>query len=299
MRHWWRGQWRGFAGLSACWVHSSKSKFKVEPSVIISSVQNPRVKAAARLRERSGRDDQGRIIIDGMREIGRALAAGVEVLEAYFSAELCCDEEHQRLLTTAEQAGADSIEVTSHVMEKLSFGQRVEGVVAVARPPLRCLHDLPLTDDTLVAIVEGVEKPGNLGAIVRTADAAGVAAVLVADGGTDLYNPNAIRASLGAIFSVPVVAVSNEEAIVWLRDQQFRVYAARVDGVTDYTDVDFRGRAAIVLGSEARGLSARWRGDTINSIRLPLLGSVDSLNLSVTAAILFYEALRQRRSPST
>lgn len=265
----------------------------------ISSVQNPRLKAAARLRERSGRDEQGRIIVDGVREIGQALAAGVEVLEVFFFAELCRDEEHQRLLATAEKARADLIEVTSHVMEKMSFGQRMEGVVAVARPPQRRLGDLALAADTLVAIVEGVEKPGNLGAIVRTADASGVGAVLVADGGTDLCNPNAIRASLGAIFSVPVVAVSTEEAIVWLRKQQFRVYTARVDGVTDYTDVDFRGRAAIVLGSEARGLSARWRGDTINSIRLPLLGSVDSLNLSVTAAILFYEALRQRRSPST
>jgi TrmH family RNA methyltransferase len=265
----------------------------------ISSVQNPRVKAAARLRERSGRDEQERIIIDGVREIGRALVAGVEVLEVYFLPELCRDEDYQRLLATAKTARAELTEVTPHVMEKLSFGQRVEGVVAVAQPPLRELSDLKLTDNALVAIVEGVEKPGNLGAIVRTADAAGVAAVIVADGGTDLYNPNAIRASLGAIFSVPVVAVSSEEAIVWLREQQFRVYAARVDGVTEYVDVDFRGRAAIALGSEARGLSARWRGDNIKSIRLPLLGSVDSLNLSATAAVLFYEALRQRRSPAT
>ena len=251
------------------------------------------------MRERSGRDEQGRIIIDGVRESGQALAAGVEVLEAFFFAELCCDKEHQRLLATAERAGAELMEVTSHVMEKLSFGQRIEGVVLVARPPQRRLDDLALPADTLVAIVEGVEKPGNLGAIVRTADAAGVAAVLVADGGTDLYNPNAIRASLGAIFSVPVVAVSTEEILAWLRAEQFRIYTARVDGVAEYTDVDFLGRAAIALGSEARGLSARWRGDDIKSMRLPLLGSVDSLNLSATAAVLFYEALRQRRSSPT
>jgi TrmH family RNA methyltransferase len=265
----------------------------------ISSVQNLRVKTAARLRERSGRDQQRRIIIDGAREIERALASGVTVLEGFFSVEFCRAEEHQRLLATAEKAGAELIEVTPHVMEKLSFGQRVEGVVAVARPPQRRLDDLALNDDTLVAIVEGAEKPGNLGAIVRTADAAGVGTVIVADGGTDLYNPNAIRASLGAIFSVPVVAVSTEAAIVWLRERQFRVYAARVDGVTEYTDVDFLGRVAIALGSEARGLSARWRGDNIKSIRLPLLGSVDSLNLSVTAAVIFYEVLRQRRLSST
>src|SRR5262245_39608764 len=299
MRRWWRDRWRGFVGPSACWVNNPRSKFKVEYSVIISSVQNPRVKAAARLRERSGREDQGRIIVDGVREIGRAVAASVEVLEVYFFAELCRDEEHQQVLATAEKAGADLIEVTSHVMEKLSFGQRVEGLVAVARPPRTRLRDLKLEDDALVAVVEGVEKPGNLGAIVRTADAAGVAAVIVADGGTDLYNPNAIRASLGAIFGVRVVADSTDESIAWLREQQFRVFTARVDGVTEYTDVDFRGRSAIALGSEARGLSTRWRGDNIKSIRLPLLGSVDSLNLSATAAVLFYEALRQRRSSST
>lgn len=264
----------------------------------ITSVHNPRVKAAARLRQRKGRDEQGRIIIDGLREIIQAIAAGVDVLEVYFFSGLCEDESHQRVLEAAEKAGGELIEVAPHVMEKLSFGQRVEGLVAVAKPPRRTISDVKLAESTLAAVVEGIEKPGNLGAIVRTADASGVAAVLVAQGGTDLYNPNAIRASLGAIFRVPVVAVSTEEALRWLRAEQFRVFAARVDGVTEYTAVDFRGRAAIALGSEARGLSAQWRGETIKTIRLPLLGSVDSLNLSATAAVLFYEALRQRRASS-
>src|SRR5207244_2587246 len=125
---------------------------------------------------------------------------------------------------------------------------------AVARPPQRRLDDLKRPDNALVAVVEGVEKPGNLGAVVRTADAAGVAAVLIADGGTDLYNPNAIRASLGAIFTVPVVAATGEEVLAWLREQSFRVFAARVDGAMKYTAADFRGRVAIALGSEAHGL---------------------------------------------
>jgi TrmH family RNA methyltransferase len=179
-------------------------------------------------------------------------------------------------------------------MEKLAFGQRVEGVVAVARPPQRTVADLPLTGDALIAVVEGVEKPGNLGAVVRTADAAGVAAVLVADGGTDLYNPNAIRASLGAIFTVPVCSATTADALAWLRASGFRVLAARVDGAVDYSAADFRGRVAIALGSEAHGLSETWRGADMTAVRLPLLGSVDSLNLSATAAVLFYEALRQR-----
>ncbi len=262
---------------------------------MITSVQNLRVKAATRLRDRSGRDEQGRIIIDGVREIGRALAAGVRVVELYIVAELCQGAEQQRVLTEAREAGGEVIEVAEQVMEKLAFGNRAEGMVAVAEPPVRELAALKLPADALIAVVERAEKPGNLGAIVRTADAAGVAAVLVVDGGTDLYNPNAIRASLGAIFAVPVCEVTSKQAIAWLREEQFRLLAARVDGAVEYTSADFRGRVAIVLGSEARGLSDQWRGDDVTAVRLPLLGSVDSLNLSVTAAVLFYEALRQRR----
>ncbi len=262
----------------------------------ITSIQNPRVKAAAQLRERRGRDEQGRIIIDGVREIGRALAAGVKLVELYHFDELCHSAEHERLLQQAAVAGAELFAVTPRVMEKLAFGNRVEGVVAVALPPQRKLADLPLAADALVAVVEGVEKPGNLGAILRTADAAGLAGLIVADGGTDLYNPNAIRASLGAIFTVPVCQASSGETLDWLRAGGFRLVAARVDGSLLYTHCDFRGRTAIVLGSEARGLGPQWQGEAIASIKLPMLGQVDSLNLSATAAVLFYEALRQRQA---
>jgi len=262
--------------------------------MIITSVQNPRVKTAARLRERSGRDEQGRIIIDGVREIGRALVASVKVVELFYLPELCRDEEHQRVLAAARRAGAELIEVTRHVMEKLAYGQRTEGIVAVALPPERKLHELHLPADALVAIVEGVEKPGNLGAIVRTADAAGVAAVLVASGGTDLFNPSAIRASLGAVFTVPVCAAPSGEIFTWLVQEGYRIFTARVDGAVEYTAADLRGRAAIALGSEAHGLSPLWSGEHVTAIRLPMLGNVDSLNLSATAAVLFYEALRQR-----
>jgi TrmH family RNA methyltransferase len=262
---------------------------------VITSLQNPRVKAAARLRDRQGRDDQGRIIIDGVREIGLALAAKVKILELYCFSGLCSDDAHRALMATAEKQGAEIVEVAPHVMEKLSFGQRVEGVVAVAEPPRRKLSDLQLGEIPLIAVVEGVEKPGNVGAIVRTADAAGVSAVIVTDGKTDLYNPNAIRASLGAIFSVPICGAAGEETLSWLRDQKCRLLATRVDGVKEYTQADFRGSVAIILGSEAHGLSGRWRSADIISLHLPMLGRVDSLNLSATAAILFYEALRQRR----
>ena len=260
----------------------------------ITSTANPRIKSAACLRDRHGRDDQGRIIIDGVREIGRALDAGVEIVELYYFPQLCQDDEHQRLLKRAGQGRAERIEVTPPVMEKLSYGSRVEGIVAVARPPRRTLAEIKLSANPLVAVVEGVEKPGNLGAIIRTADAAGIAAVVVAGGGTDLFNPNAIRASLGAIFTVPVCAAASEETLNWLRSHKLRIFAARVDGAVDYADADFKEPAAIVLGSEAAGLSPHWSANDIQAIRLPMLGRVDSLNLSATAAVLFYEALRQR-----
>jgi TrmH family RNA methyltransferase len=262
----------------------------------ISSTSNPRVKAAAKLRERGGRDEQGRIIIDGVREIGRALAAGVKFVEVFVFPELCRDEAHAELLEAAERAGVEQIEVTRQVMEKLAYGNRVEGVVAVALPPKHELKSWKPPSDSLVAIVEGAEKPGNLGAILRTADAAGVAGVIVAEGGTDLYNPNAIRASLGAIFTVPTFGVSSAEALAWLREKRFCVLAARVDGSVEYTAVDLRGNVAIALGSEANGLSEVWRGEDVRPIRVPLVGTVDSLNLSATAAVLFYEALRQRQA---
>jgi TrmH family RNA methyltransferase len=145
-----------------------------------------------------------------------------------------------------------------------------------------------------VAVLEGVEKPGNAGAVLRSADAAGVSAVIVADARTDLFNPNAIRASLGAIFSLPVCEATSADALAWLRQRRFAVFAARVDGAVPYTQADYRGPAAIVLGSEAAGLSPVWTGDDIQAVRLPMLGVVDSLNVSAAAAVLFYEARRQR-----
>jgi RNA methyltransferase, TrmH family len=263
--------------------------------VRITSPANPRIKSAVRLRQRQGREDQRRIIIDGVREIGRAIEAGVEVGELFYLPELCGDDEHQAVLRGARRAGAMLIDVTPSVIEKLAYGNRVEGVVATAGTPQRRLEDLPLTADALVAVVEGLEKPGNLGAILRTADAAGVGGLIVAEGGTDLFNPNAIRASLGAIFSVPVCLTTGAGALAWLREHRFKLYATRVDAALDYTAANLRGRSAIVLGSEAEGLSDLWRAGDVTAIRLPMLGTVDSLNVSATAAVLFYEALRQRR----
>jgi RNA methyltransferase, TrmH family len=262
---------------------------------LITSRQNQRVKDAARLRAARGRQQQQRIIIDGSREIARALAAGIHCVEAFVCQPLCDSSAGQQVLEQLRMAGTELLEVTSDVYTKLCFGDREDaGVVVIAQTPRRSLADLQLPPLPLVAVIEGVEKPGNLGAILRSADAAGLDAVIVADGRTDLFNPNVIRASLGTVFRKSVVEAGTADTIAWLRSQQLRAFAARPDAALAYTDADFRCGAAIVLGSEASGLRPAWTGEDILSVRLPMHGLADSLNVSTTAAVLFYEALRQR-----
>jgi TrmH family RNA methyltransferase len=265
----------------------------------ITSLQNPRIKQAIKLRDRHGRDDQQRIIIDGRREIDRALTAGVQLTELFIEADVLPPEEERDLARRARACGADVLDVSPMVMQKLAFGERHEGIVATAKAPDSHLPKFAAalaakTTPPLIAVVEGLEKPGNLGAILRTADAAGISGLIVCAGRTDLYNPNAIRASLGAIFTVPLAAATETETIKFLQQQRLQIFAARVDGAVDYTAVDYRPPCAIVLGSEAAGLTSAWNAAGIRAIRLPMRGQVDSLNVSVTAAVIFYEALRQR-----
>ncbi len=265
----------------------------------ITSLQNPRIKQAIKLRDRHGRDDQQRIIIDGRREIERALAAGVQLTELFIEADVLPPDLERKLVRATRDCNGDVLDVSPAVMQKLAFGERHEGIVATAKTPhsnFTTFAKLLAKSSTppLLAIVEGLEKPGNLGAILRTADAAGVSGLIVCAGKTDLYNPNAIRASLGAIFTVPIAAASRADTIAFLRQHLLKIFAARIDGAVDYTAVDYRSPCAIVLGSEAEGLTRDWHATDVQAIRLPMRGKVDSLNVSVTAAVLFYEALRQR-----
>jgi RNA methyltransferase, TrmH family len=270
---------------------------------IITSLQNPRVKEAARLRDRRQREKQRRILIDGARELLCATSAGLPLLEVFVCEPLCQSDDAKRLLAALPATGCEVFRVNESVFEKLAFGHRAEGVLGVAAMPRPTLQSLEAKNSRelaapgappLVAVLEGVEKPGNFGAVLRSADAAGVSAVIVANPGTDLYNPNAIRASLGTIFAVPVCAAASADVLAWLQQRRLKILAARVDGSVPYTEVDYRGPTAIVLGSEAAGLSTTWTGNDLQAIRLPMLGAADSLNVSVTAAVLFYEALRQR-----
>jgi len=276
--------------------------------VEITSPANPRVKATVRLRQRRHRDKQQRIVIDGAREIRRALDAGVRPVEA-FACDVILTESAREVVDRLKQAGVELHDATPAVFDKLTFGDRAEGVVLVAEMPQPKLADIRLGDAPLVAVLEGVEKPGNAGAVIRSGDAAGLDAVILADSSQtpsgdesadaprpapDLYNPNTIRASLGTVFSLPVAAAPTDEVLGWLGAMGGQIVAARVDGSLPYDAVDFRRPTAIVLGSEAHGLSEAWHAAGIAAIRLPMRGVADSLNVSATAAVLFYEALRQR-----
>jgi TrmH family RNA methyltransferase len=260
----------------------------------ITSRQNQRVKDAVRLRAGRERQRRERFLIDGAREIARAVAAGVECVEAFVCDELCTSSESQAAVVMLRAGGAELHEVTPEVYAKLAFGERGDGLVVVAETPSRRLAELKLPPRPLVAVLEGLEKPGNVGAILRSADAAGVDAVIVADGGTDLYNPNCIRASLGTVFRDNVCTATSAEAKAWLVDQGLTIVAARPDAETLYTSADLSGGVAIVVGSEAAGLTDLWSGPGTREVRLPMHGIADSLNVSTTAAVLFYEAVRQR-----
>jgi TrmH family RNA methyltransferase len=258
----------------------------------ITSRQNVRIKEVAKLRDARQRAKQGRFSIDGAREIGRALDAGIVVDEAFVCPSLCTSGEARQL--AARLTGPQCVEVTPEVFEKICFGQRNDGLVLVAKTPQRSLAELVVPERPLVAVLAGLEKPGNVGAILRTADGAGIDAVIVAGGRTDLWNPNTIRASLGTVFAPNVCAASIIETLAQLRAWKLPIVATRPDAPALYSQVDYRAGAAIVLGSEADGLSEDWQQPDVTGVHLPMQGIADSLNVSATAAILFYEAQRQR-----
>ena len=259
----------------------------------LTSTRNPRVRAAAALRDRRAREETGLTLVDGARELTRALEGGAIVVEVFVE-DARLGSEGAAAVAEARRRGAAVLGVSGPVLDRLAYGARSEGLVATVRVPSMALTDLRLPADALVVVLEGVEKPGNLGAVLRTADAAAADAVIAADPRTDLFNPNAIRASLGTIFAVPLAAGPSAMVRDSLADRGLTLLAARVDADALYTEVDLRGPIAVVLGSEADGLSDAWTGPSVVPVRLPMLGVADSLNVSIAAAVILYEARRQR-----
>lgn len=269
---------------------------------MITSRKNPRLKAAADLRESRDRRQRGRFLVDGARETLRAIRTGIEIETLFVCREWCNSEDAAEVLKlisdNSEAFRGEVLDVAAEVFPAIAFGGREEGIVAVAVTPRKSLAELKLSVRPLVGVIAGIEKPGNIGAVLRSADGAGLDALIVAGGNTDLYNPNTIRASLGTIFSVPVAAATEAESMAWLRSQKIKIVAAILgDRSYEYTKVDFQQPTAIVLGSEADGLGPLWRDQPdIQPIAIPMRGIADSLNISNAAAVLFYEALRQRQA---
>lgn len=276
------------------------------PRDAITSPSNPHIRATARLRSPGARRETGLSIVDGRREIERAAKAGVEIVELFVAADDAARPPEEWIREMASR-GATVTQLAERPLERIAFGERNEGVVAVVRWRGIALAETARVEGAPffrthapLFIVEGVEKPGNLGAIIRTADAAGLAGVIAAGGQTDVANPACIRASLGTVFSVPVAEATTTEAIAWCEATRRHVVAATPDGTRPWHEGRLSGPVAIVLGSEANGLSRAWNDAAasgridLETVRLPMLGLADSLNVSATAAVLAYESLRQQ-----
>lgn len=267
--------------------------------VTIESRQNPRVKELIRLRERSERKRTGHFLIEGFREIQRAHEAGIPFLEVYYCPDLFKNPESATLINDLDAAAVPLIEMTRTVFEKASYREGPDGLLAVAATWEKSVDTLSLPPNSLLLLVEAIEKPGNLGALIRTADAAGVDAVLVCDPVTDIFNPNVIRASQGSLFSLPIVSLSSTDCHQWLQSQEIRIVATTPSATTTPWEADLTGPTAILAGSEKDGLSPFWLENADTQIRIPMQGQADSLNVSASTAIVLYEALRQRSVKSS
>jgi TrmH family RNA methyltransferase len=262
----------------------------------ITSLQNPRLKQLVRLRDRRARDEAGVFLVEGYREIRRALEKGVAFHEVYFAREWFLGDNEPDLLARAEATGAQLFELTKDAFAKVAYRERPDGLLAVAPQWRRTLADLeaPGRADPFLLVVEGIEKPGNLGTILRGADAAGCDAVIVCDPVTDLFNPNVVRASTGVLFSLPCVVETSAGVLAWLRRRGIRTAATTPAATRLYTDADLRGPLAIVMGSEQYGLSEFWLKEADLPVRIPMAGQADSLNVAMAAIITLFEAVRQR-----
>jgi len=284
----------------------------------ISSLQNPRVKQLVKLRDRRSRDEAGIFLVEGFREVRRALEKGVALRELYFAPDWFLGENEPALLAQAEAAGAPLFELSKDAFAKVAYRERPDGLLAVAPQWKKALADLdaivgrglPTPPNAATApagsgdparqrapfllVVEAIEKPGNLGTILRSADAAGCDAVIVCDPVTDIFNPNVVRASTGVLFSVPLVVEESAPVLAWLREKKIRTVATTPAAEKIYSEVDLRGALAVVMGSEQFGLSQFWLKNADLAVRIPMAGQADSLNVAMATIITLFEAVRQR-----
>jgi len=260
----------------------------------ITSLQNSRIKLLVKLRDRRPRDAARVFLVEGYRQIRRALEKSVPLKELYFCRDCFLGTNEDALLEEARAAGAELIELSRAPFEKIAYRERPDGLLAVAPQWRRRLSDLRLGESPFVLVVEGIEKPGNLGTILRSADAAGCDAVIVCDPVTDIFNPNVVRASTGVLFSVPLVVAESREVAAWLRQHGIRTAATTPHSEQLYSDADLRGPLALIMGSEQYGLSDFWLQESDLTLRIPMAGQADSLNVAMATIITLFEAVRQR-----
>ena len=260
----------------------------------ITSLQNALIRQVVQLKQKNReREKTGFFVLEGQRELSMAFKGGCQIQSLLVYPEFFPVEKALQFVEE-HNAAAEIIEINKEVYQKLAYREKTEGVLAIAKIRSHRLQDLTLPKEPLILVAEAVEKPGNLGALLRTADAANLDAVLIADPKGDLYNPNTIRSSVGCIFTVPIAMGSSEEVIDFLKKRNIRIHAATLTGAIPYTEADFTGGCAIAVGTEATGLSQSWTGNAHSRVVIPMEGQIDSMNVSVSAAILIFEAKRQR-----
>ncbi len=258
----------------------------------ITSAQNPKIKDLLALQEKSKeRKKKGLFVVEGRRELLHCIEAGYDPHTVFICPEILQKADFEEI---ASKCRCNFIEIPQHLYDKVAYRGGTEGVIAELHCKEMNLESLKLKKNPLIVVLESVEKPGNLGAVLRSADASGVDAVIVCDPLTDMYNPNLIRSSIGAIFTVPVATASSEDTIRWLKNNGIKIYTAQLQDSEWYYDTDMKGGTAIIMGTEATGLTDAWRKAADTHIKIPMLGKLDSLNVSVSAAILMFEAVRQR-----
>ena len=265
----------------------------------VSSVQNPKVKAAIRLFDRKERDETGLFLIEGYRELTRAALGGVAFETLFFCPELFLGENENDLIQKIAEQGAMLLQCDEKVFRKLSYRDRPDGLVAIARQmklSLGALGDLVQTKKNPVFLVaEAIEKPGNLGTILRSCDAAGVDGVIVCDRCTDIYNPNVVRASVGTLFTLPVIEATAEQTLLWLKERKVTILSSTPSAMQEFTQADLTCPVAIAVGTEQLGLSEKWLSAADMKVKIPMMGVADSLNVATATTLLLYEVLRQRR----
>jgi TrmH family RNA methyltransferase len=263
--------------------------------MIITSLQNPRIKNAVRLRDARARERQGATVVEGYRAILRAVDNGYPLGELYVCPDLFLGENEEALIERAADAGAQVIQVAEGPFLKMAYRDRPEGLLAVVPQVRRPLLEHEPAEQAFYLMVEAIERPGNLGSILRSADAAGVDAVVVCEAQADVFNPEVIRASVGTIFAVTILEASTPEALDWCRQHAIRTLAATPHAERIYTDLDMQGPLAIVVGTEQHGLSEAWLSQADVRVRIPMFGQADSLNVATATTLLLYEVVRQRR----